>query len=384
VKKWRCKVCGYEHEGDAPPEECPVCGALPSEFESVADSGTAGGADWRRVGSVAELSKAELQSLEIGGRKIALSFCDGQFGAVSGCCLHVGGPLGGGCVRDDYVVCPWHGWMFHRLTGEARPGIPAAVPRYELKVESGDLFIDLASATPAKHAPHPKHLLAREIVRMPGPIRVAGISTTVMDKAEPRYSTSDAMLNVALAHAAELGAETRLIRLNDLKFRACEGYYSKSAAACTWPCSITQMDATDELDRVYEALVFWADVVLIATPIRWGNASVLYYKMVERMNCIQNQISLSDKILIRNKTAAFIITGGQDNVQAVAGQMMTFFGLIGFHLPPFPFAAHTRGWTAEDMENNIVAVKNSDELKHQVQALAERCIGLAGKLTGLQ
>jgi len=174
VKKWRCKVCGYEHEGDAPPEECPVCGALASEFEAVADSGQTGAADWRKVGSVAELSKAELQSLEIGGRKIALSFRDGRFGAVSACCLHMGGPLDEGCVRDDYVVCPWHGWMFHRLTGEARPGIPAAVPRYELKVESGELFIDLASATPAKHAPHPKHPLARETVRAPGPIRVVG------------------------------------------------------------------------------------------------------------------------------------------------------------------------------------------------------------------
>ena len=33
-----------------------------------------------------------------------------------------------------------------------------------------------------------------------------------------------------------------MIRLSELKFRACEGYYSKSAHACTWPCSITQMD----------------------------------------------------------------------------------------------------------------------------------------------
>ena len=30
---WVCKVCGYEEEGDAPPTECPVCGAGPEEFE---------------------------------------------------------------------------------------------------------------------------------------------------------------------------------------------------------------------------------------------------------------------------------------------------------------------------------------------------------------
>lgn len=32
-KAWRCVVCGYIHHGDAPPDECPVCGAPRSEFE---------------------------------------------------------------------------------------------------------------------------------------------------------------------------------------------------------------------------------------------------------------------------------------------------------------------------------------------------------------
>ena len=30
---WRCVVCGYVHQGDAPPDECPVCGAPASDFE---------------------------------------------------------------------------------------------------------------------------------------------------------------------------------------------------------------------------------------------------------------------------------------------------------------------------------------------------------------
>ena len=32
MKKWQCTVCGYIHEGDEPPEECPVCGADRSKF----------------------------------------------------------------------------------------------------------------------------------------------------------------------------------------------------------------------------------------------------------------------------------------------------------------------------------------------------------------
>lgn len=33
MKKWVCTVCGYIHEGDTPPEFCPVCKVPASKFE---------------------------------------------------------------------------------------------------------------------------------------------------------------------------------------------------------------------------------------------------------------------------------------------------------------------------------------------------------------
>ncbi|WP_372806537.1 thiamine pyrophosphate-dependent enzyme [Pontiella sp.] len=32
---WKCNVCGYIHEGDEPPETCPVCGVPASEFTEI-------------------------------------------------------------------------------------------------------------------------------------------------------------------------------------------------------------------------------------------------------------------------------------------------------------------------------------------------------------
>lgn len=32
MKKWVCSVCGYTHEGDAPPDECPQCKAAANKF----------------------------------------------------------------------------------------------------------------------------------------------------------------------------------------------------------------------------------------------------------------------------------------------------------------------------------------------------------------
>ena len=33
MKKFICVVCGYIHEGEAPPETCPVCGVGSEKFE---------------------------------------------------------------------------------------------------------------------------------------------------------------------------------------------------------------------------------------------------------------------------------------------------------------------------------------------------------------
>lgn len=341
---------------------------------------------WHDLGEADELSRAPLRQFVVNRTRIALSYSEGVFGAISGTCNHAGGPLGEGRLEGDYITCPWHHWRYHRIGGQGEPGFEAeSVPRHEVKVEGGRVLVNLEAATRRRRVPHPAHPLARKVEREPGAIRVAGISTTVMDRAYPRVSTSDLLLEAAVNHAAgACGAETRLIRLNELQFRHCEGYYSKSAHACTWPCSITQMDPEDQLDQVYEAIVHWSDVLLLATPIRWGSASSLYYKMAERLNCVQNQITIRNKVLIRNKVAAFIVTGGQDNVQGVVGPLLTFFGELGFLFPQFPFVAHSRGWSAEDMENNVRAVEQSADLRQGAEALADRAVQMAAEILKLE
>jgi multimeric flavodoxin WrbA/nitrite reductase/ring-hydroxylating ferredoxin subunit len=340
---------------------------------------------WYDLGPVESLKARPLQEIIIERTKIALSYADGRFGAISGICNHVGGPLGQGRLDGEFVVCPWHNYKFRRIDGKGEPGYEEdRVPQYELKEENGHLFINLNAVTQRNKLPHPPHPLARPVKREDGPIRVVGISTTVMDPKNPRYSTSVELLKTALQSAADQGAETQLISLYNLKFRNCEGYYSKSAFACTWPCSITQMDPEDELTSVYEAIVHWADVTILATPIRWGAASSLYYRMVERMNCVQNQITIRNKVLIQNKVASFIITGGQDNIQAVAGQMLGFFAEIGFIFPSFPYIAHSLGWTAENMERNVAYVKGSPDLHEGARDLARRSIEMSKVVLGNQ
>lgn len=319
---------------------------------------------WHDLGDAADLAQQPLQQVLVGRMKVALSYADGQFGVIHNTCNHAGGPLGEGRLDGDYVVCPWHQYKFHRITGEGEPGYEDdRVPRFACKVEAGRLLVKDGALTTRNKPAHEPHPLDRDTARVPGPLRVAGISTTNMDNANPRYSTSEALLEAALAHVRDgHGLETRMLKLRELEFRACEGYYSKSAHACTWPCSISQMDADDGMNIVYDSLVFWADVVLVATPIRWGAASSLYFKMAERLNTVQNQITIRNRVMLKDKVAGLIVIGGQDNIQAVAGQMLQFFGELGMQFPQFPYIAHSRGWAAEDMERNVEFVMHSESL----------------------
>jgi nitrite reductase/ring-hydroxylating ferredoxin subunit/multimeric flavodoxin WrbA len=335
--------------------------------------------EWVDVGPAADVPDGTVREFQLGRHRIAVIRRGETWGAINGTCNHVGGPLGQGHLDGDYVVCPWHYWKFHWQTGAGEPGYEAdRVPSHAIRVEAGRILVQRSAATPRGHLPHPPHALARPPQRAAGPIRVLGLSTTAMTRDQPRYSTSEDLLAHALAAAQnELQCESRLIRFRELSVRECEGFYSKSARACTWPCSITQMDSNDQMDQVYEGVVHWADVILVATPIRWGAPASLYSKMVERMNCIQNQETLHQRHLLKNKVAAFIVTGGQDNVQAVVGQMLTFFGEIGCQFPQFPFIAHSRGWSAEDLERNQEVVRNSRALHEGAAALARRGVEMA-------
>jgi nitrite reductase/ring-hydroxylating ferredoxin subunit/multimeric flavodoxin WrbA len=302
---------------------------------------------------------------------------DGTFHAISNSCIHKGGPLSKGSLDGDIVTCPWHGWKYSVKTGKSPHEGGDSVNSYPLKIIENKIYINSIPASAGKRVfqPHEAYLKLKKSVDdylihkssdsiLPvddKKIRVLGISTTnANDKIAPRQSTSEGALNFALEYAKKkLKAETVMIKLRELEFNHCEGYYSKNANACIFPCSISERDSEDQMIQIYEKVILWADIVVIATPIRWGSASSLYYKMIQRMNCVQNQIITHDRYLIRDKVAAFIITGGQDNVQHVAGELFSFWSQSGFMFGKFPFVGWTRGWYAEDTENNYDSMTSS-------------------------
>jgi nitrite reductase/ring-hydroxylating ferredoxin subunit/multimeric flavodoxin WrbA len=337
---------------------------------------------YRYVGLSTEIKSGESKSFSIKteGEKnieIAVFNLNGSFYAISNSCIHKGGPLSNGFLDGDIVTCPWHGWKYSVKTGKSPHEGGDSVNSYDVKIAGNKVYVNSIPSTVGKRIfqPHESYLKLEKSVESyldhksndnvlsvdDKKIRILGISTTnANDKIAPRKSTSEDALHFALEYAKnELGAETVMIKLRDLEFNHCEGYYSKNANACIFPCSISERDREDQMIQIYEKVILWADVVLIATPIRWGNASSLYYKMIQRMNCVQNQMITHNRYLIRDKVAAFIITGGQDNVQHIAGELMSFWSQVGFIFGKFPFVGWTRGWYAEDTENNYGEMTSS-------------------------
>ncbi len=91
---------------------------------------------WHDLGPVEEFASSPVREVRIGRLKLAISCSDGVFGAISGVCNHVGGPLGEGTLDGEFVVCPWHYYKFHRQTGAGEPGYEEdRVPSHELRLE---------------------------------------------------------------------------------------------------------------------------------------------------------------------------------------------------------------------------------------------------------
>ena len=76
-------------------------------------------------------------------RVICIANVEGKITAMDNVCLHRGGPLGQGVIDEGKLVCPWHGWTFDPTTGEALHNRDAKVAVYPIKVENGDVLIEL-------------------------------------------------------------------------------------------------------------------------------------------------------------------------------------------------------------------------------------------------
>jgi nitrite reductase/ring-hydroxylating ferredoxin subunit len=96
-----------------------------------------------KVATLSELPPNSVKEVLIGHKPYAVCNVDGTVRALSGVCIHHGGPLGHGTIHDGRIVCPFHMWEFDCATGAYEYEPSRRVPTFEVKVEGEDVFIQV-------------------------------------------------------------------------------------------------------------------------------------------------------------------------------------------------------------------------------------------------
>ncbi len=97
-----------------------------------------------KIATESELPPAnEAKEFLCADKTICVANVDGAITAMDNICLHRGGPLGQGVVEKGKVICPWHGWAWDPATGQAVHNPAAKLNVYPLKIENGDVLVDV-------------------------------------------------------------------------------------------------------------------------------------------------------------------------------------------------------------------------------------------------
>lgn len=85
----------------------------------------------------------EAKEFECAGKTICVANVNGTISAIENVCLHMGGPIGQGYIERGKIVCPWHGWEYDPQSGALEGDAKSKLDVYPIKVENGDLMVDV-------------------------------------------------------------------------------------------------------------------------------------------------------------------------------------------------------------------------------------------------
>lgn len=100
--------------------------------------------------AVSELGEG-VQPCEMDGEPIAIYRIGDEVFATHGICTHAFAYLADGIVEDGKIECPVHQGLFDVRTGRALCApLTEDLPTYAVKLEGGDVYVDMARAANAE------------------------------------------------------------------------------------------------------------------------------------------------------------------------------------------------------------------------------------------
>jgi nitrite reductase/ring-hydroxylating ferredoxin subunit len=99
---------------------------------------------WHKVAEPGELADDGVKMTAVAGRLVAVTRCQGRYGALDNTCPHMGGPLGQGHIEEGKLVCPWHGREFDPVSGVCE-GYEESVPSHPVEERDDGLYVGLSA-----------------------------------------------------------------------------------------------------------------------------------------------------------------------------------------------------------------------------------------------
>lgn len=104
------------------------------------------------VGKESEIPDGERKLIEAHGLSIGVFHHKSQWYAVRNHCLHRGGPVATGCLEDDTLVCPWHGYRYNLLDGQLLVDPSVRLDMYPVELREGDIYLLIPVSSPESDA----------------------------------------------------------------------------------------------------------------------------------------------------------------------------------------------------------------------------------------
>jgi len=96
-----------------------------------------------KVATLAQVPPESAIEVMVGDQPYAICNTGGSIRALSGVCIHRGGPLGQGLIHEGHLTCPYHLWEFDCATGAYDFDPSQRVPIFEVKVEGEEIFLQV-------------------------------------------------------------------------------------------------------------------------------------------------------------------------------------------------------------------------------------------------
>jgi nitrite reductase/ring-hydroxylating ferredoxin subunit len=96
-----------------------------------------------KVANLSALPPDSVTEVLVDEHPYAICRTGGEIRALSGICIHQGGPLGQGQIHQGRVVCPYHLWEFDCRTGEYDYDPAKRVATFEVRVEGDEIFLQV-------------------------------------------------------------------------------------------------------------------------------------------------------------------------------------------------------------------------------------------------